>query len=60
MTDLIQSQVLPGTTVCTDEFGSYRHLDQCGFDHKTVSHKAGQYVNAEGFGVTRLRAFGRC
>jgi hypothetical protein len=30
MTALIQSQVLPGTTICTDEFGSYRHLDTCG------------------------------
>ncbi len=41
MTDLIQSQILPGTTVCTDEFGSYRHLDQCGFDHKTSATRQG-------------------
>jgi transposase-like protein len=57
MTDLIQSQILPGTTVCTDEFGSYRHLDACGFDHKTVSHKAGQYVNAQGYGVNTIEGF---
>ena len=56
-TALIQSQVLPGTTICTDEFGSYRHLDACGFDHKRVTHKAGQYVTAQGHGVNTIEGF---
>jgi hypothetical protein len=56
-TDLIQSQTLPGTTIITDEFGSSRHLDACRFDHKTVSHKAGQYVNAQGHGVNAIEGF---
>lgn len=57
MTALIQSQVLPGTTICTDEFGSYRHLDSCGFDHKRVNHKSGEYVNAQGHGVNTTEGF---
>ena len=57
MTALIQSQVLPGSTICTDEFGSYRHLDTCGFDHKTVNHKSGQYVSTDGFGVNTIEGF---
>lgn len=27
------------------------------FDHKTVSHKAGQYVHAEGHGVNQIEGF---
>ena len=41
---------MPDKTVCTDAFGRYRHLDTSGYDHKTVSHKGGEYVNAQGRG----------
>ncbi|MEI6486538.1 MAG: IS1595 family transposase [Sphingomonadales bacterium] len=47
MLALINENVLPGTTINTDEFGSYQKLDACGFNHITVNHKAGQYVDAK-------------
>ena len=42
MERLVLENVLPGATVATDEFGSYRLLDMLGFDHVTVHHKKGQ------------------
>ena len=41
MERLVLENVLPGATVATDEFGSYRRLDTLGFDHVTVQHKKG-------------------
>jgi transposase-like protein len=54
---LIHSQVLPGTTVHTDEFGGYKDLDQCGFQHVKVDHKAGHYADASGAGVNAIEGF---
>ena len=48
MEALIQSNVLPGSTVATDEFGSYRRLDSLGYDHVTIRHKAGHYGPTNG------------
>jgi hypothetical protein len=33
MHGLIQSQVLPGSTICTDEMGGYKDIDQKGYRH---------------------------
>ena len=33
--------------VATDEHGGYDHLDAMGFQHKSVSHSAGEYVRGE-------------
>ncbi len=57
MTGLIHENVLPGTTVHTDEFGSYRHLDACGFQHETVTHKIGQYVSPTGATVNGIESY---
>lgn len=48
MEALIQSNVLPGSTVATDEFGSYRRLDSLGYDHVTTRHKVGHYGPTNG------------
>lgn len=57
MRGLIHSQVLPGTTVHTDEFGGYKDLDQCGFQHVTVNHAAGEYAKPCGAGVNAIEGF---
>jgi len=57
MEALIQEHVLPGATVSTDEFGSYRRLDMLGFDHMTVRHNAGQYAASNGAGVNAIEGY---
>ena len=57
MQSLILSQILPGTTINTDEFGGYKDIDQSGFRHVTVNHKAGQYATKAGGGVNALEGF---
>ena len=57
MRGLILSHVLPGTTVNTDEFGGYRDLDQCGFRHVKVDHKAKQFATKAGAGVNAIEGF---
>ena len=57
MEALVQSHVLPGATVATDEFGSYRRLDTLGFDHVTVCHNKGQYTTPNGGGVNAIEGF---
>ena len=48
MEALVNASILPGTTISSDEFGSYRFLGERGFRHITVSHKAGQHVGKHG------------
>jgi len=57
MHGLIQSYVLPGTTVHTDEFGGYKDIGQCGYRHVKVDHKAGHYADASGAGVNAIEGF---
>lgn len=42
---LIREHVEHGTIVSTDELGSYRRLSDAGYEHGTVRHGAGEYVN---------------
>ena len=57
MRDLILRQVIPGTTINTDEFGGYKDLDECGFNHVRVNHKAGFYADAKGAGVNAVEGY---
>lgn len=57
MERLVLDNVHPGSTVATDEFGSYRRLDTLGFNHVTVSHKHGQYATGNGVGVNGIEGF---
>ncbi|TAK08507.1 MAG: IS1595 family transposase [Rhizorhabdus sp.] len=57
MHGLINSHVLPGTTVHTDEFGGYKDLGLNGYRHVTVNHKAGQYATKSGAGVNSIEGF---
>jgi transposase-like protein len=54
---LIQQQVLPGTTICTDEMGGYKDIDQKGYRHLKVNHNSGQYATKDGAGVNALEGF---
>ena len=44
---IITENIEPGSTVHTDEFGTYRGLDRAGYRHETVSHKLGEYVSGD-------------
>ena len=41
---LIQATIAPGSVVSTDELASYTRLGALGYDHGTVTHGRGQYV----------------
>jgi transposase len=51
------SNVLPGTTIHTDELKSYRGLQLRGFRHQTVNHTDGEYVSPYGCSVNTVEAF---
>ena len=42
---IIQVNVVPGSTVHTDELRSYHGLDRIGYRHKRVNHGAGKWVS---------------
>ena len=42
---IIEENVVAGTTVHTDELKSYSGLTKAGFEHETVNHSAGEYVD---------------
>jgi transposase-like protein len=44
---IIEENVLDGATVHTDELKSYKGLKKVGFNHQTVNHAAGEYVNGK-------------
>jgi transposase-like protein len=54
---LIQSYVLPGTNVHTDQHSSFQNLGDCGYRHSRVNHKAFEYVGPSGETVNRLEGF---
>jgi transposase len=54
---MIQSRVLPGTTINTDEMGGYKDIAHKGYRHVTVNHNKGQYATAGGAGVNALEGF---
>jgi transposase-like protein len=57
MHGLINRQVLPGTTVNTDEFGGYKDLCHSGYRHVTVNHARGEYARPCGAGVNSIEGF---
>ena len=44
---VIEENVVAGSTVHTDELKSYNGLSKAGFDHETVNHSAGEYVDGD-------------
>ena len=44
---IIKENVLKDSTVHTDELKSYSGLSKAGFEHETVNHGAGQYVDGD-------------
>jgi transposase-like protein len=54
---LITEQVLPGTTIHTDEFSVYRGLQLRGYQHSVCNHSAKQYVGPNGATVNSLEGF---
>ena len=41
----VRTNVEPGSVVCTDEWGGYKRLEKRGYQHLTVNHKAGKYID---------------
>ncbi len=54
---LIQTHVLPGTTICTDEMGGYKDINHAGYNHLKVNHRSGQYATKAGAGVNAMEGF---
>ena len=44
---IIKENVEKGSTVNSDELASYNGLDKAGFEHETVNHGAGEYVDGD-------------
>ena len=44
---IIKGNVVKGSTVHTDELRSYSGLSKAGFNHETVNHGAGEYVDGD-------------
>ena len=44
---IIEESVVAGSTVHTDELKSYNGLSKAGFEHETVNHSAGEYVDGD-------------
>lgn len=42
---IIDSSVVKGTTLMTDEFNVYNRVKKSGYDHQTIRHGIGEYVN---------------
>lgn len=43
----IETTIMPGTLVYTDEYNIYFRLPEWGYRHKTVNHGAGEYARDE-------------
>jgi transposase-like protein/predicted RNA-binding Zn-ribbon protein involved in translation (DUF1610 family) len=54
---VICENVLPGSTIHTDQLGSYRGLQMRGFRHQTVNHNAGEYVSPYGCSVNNIEGY---
>lgn len=54
---LINENVLPGTTIHTDEFPAYRHVGSYCYNHVTVNHSLGEYTKPNGAGVNSIEGF---
>ena len=57
MQAVILDQILPGTTINTDEFGGYKDVGHYGYRHVKVSHKRGEYAKPCGAGVNAIEGF---
>ena len=44
---IIAENVEPGSTLHTDELGSYKGIDRAGYRHATVNHGLGEYVSGD-------------
>ena len=44
---IIESLVVSGTLIYTDEYDIYARLEQWGYQHKTVNHGSGEYARDE-------------
>jgi transposase len=53
----ILGQIIPGTTLHTDEFGGYHNIANLGYLHVTVNHSIGEYARPCGAGVNALEGF---
>ena len=53
----ICANVLPGSTIHTDELHSYKSISLRGFRHQTCNHSANEYVSPYGATVNNLEGF---
>ncbi len=53
---IIQERILPGSTIYSDAFGAYAHLDELGFRHQVVVH-AHTYVTSQVVHTNGIESF---
>lgn len=53
----IEENVEQGSVIHSDELFSYRGLDAKGYEHKTISHGAGEYVGQDGTHVNSIEGY---
>lgn len=53
----IIENVEEGSTIHTDELGSYKFLNGAGYDHQTVNHGLGEYVSKEGVTTNSIEGY---
>lgn len=54
---IIQSHIEQGSKIITDESSLYRSLKYDGYTHRTVNHKAGEYVATDGTTTNHVEGF---
>jgi transposase len=54
---IIQANVMPSSTIHTDELRSYRGFQLRGYRHMTVNHNQGEYVSRYGCSTNTLESF---
>lgn len=57
MKGLILENVLPGSTVNTDEFGGYKDIGHSGYRHVRVNHNLNEYASKDGAGVNGIENY---
>lgn len=47
LTQEVSENILPGSTIYTDDHGGYRHMNDAGYAHESVNHSGGEYVRGK-------------
>ena len=52
----ITDNIIPGSTIYTDDHGGYRNMNDAGYTHEAVNHSGGEYVRAGGISTNGIES----